>query len=435
VTLRRLVAFTLVAMWACQEVRLVTGWRYAGFAGIGFFVAYFLGVLATARASQRWVIAGVSATAVALAWRYSVPDALLSGIRSAVLFAAFLATMQMLRVALESSALVGEVRSHFARLSSREQHDSVLLRAKLVASVLGAGALAVVAPILAPDVSGERRKEFAQSALQGIGLAVLWSPFFVAMAVATRFVTGVSLGVAVANGLVMGAIGFALSHFLYGERGRLRALLATRRTLVEAAILAGAIILANYAWGLSSLEAVVIGIPILSVWVARRELRAQPAATIRRWVSTLESIAVEALVVGSALVLGEVVNELVRSGVLAIPHGPQAWPVIVLIALPPFLMLGISLLGLHPIVTASCLLPLLTSIDKLHGLVVIGSVLLGWMLSVVLSTFVVPVMYAATVFGVRHGELVRGRNLRFCAAFVPIAVAYLWALNAFLLRV
>jgi hypothetical protein len=412
VTLRRLVAFILVAMWACQEVQLVTGWRYAGFAGIGFFVAYFLGVLATAGASQRWVIAGVSATAVALAWRYSVPDALLSGIRSAVLFAAFLATMQMLRVALESSALVGEVRSHFARLSSREQHDSVLLRAKLVASVLGAGALAVVAPILAPDVSGERRKEFAQSALQGIGLAVLWSPFFVAMAVATRFVTGVSLGVAVANGLVMGAIGFALSHFLYGERGRLRALLATRRTLVEAAILAGAIILANYALGLSSLEAVVIG-----------------------WVSTLESIAVEALVVGSALVLGEVVNELVRSGVLAIPHGPEAWPVIVLIALPPFLMLGISLLGLHPIVTASCLLPLLTSIDKLHGLVVIGSVLLGWMLSVVLSTFVVPVMYAATVFGVRHGELVRGRNLRFCAAFVPIAVAYLWALNAFLLRV
>ena len=420
-------------MWGCQELRELTGWAPAGKAGALAFIVYFGAALAYARAAQRWVIGAVSLVAVALAVRHGIPEALLSGVQSAVLFAAFLATMQLLRVALASGPLVADLRSQFAQLSSREQHDSVLLRAHLVASVLGAGALAVVAPVLAPDVSGERRSEFARSALQGIGLAVLWSPFFVAMAVATRFVPGVGLGTAVANGLAMAVLGVVLSHVLYGERGHFRVLFATWRTVVEVAVLAAAIIVANRLWGLSSLEAVVLGIPVLSLWLARGDLQKDSGAVGRRWVGTLESIAVEALVVGAALVLGEVFNELLLRGIVVIPRGPEGWPVPLLIAMPALLMLSTSLLGLHPIVSASCVLPVLSSIAKLHGLVMIGSVLLGWMLCVMLSAFVVPVMYAATVFEVEQRDLVRGRNLRYCAAFVPLALFYLWSLNAYLL--
>jgi hypothetical protein len=42
-------------------------------------------------------------------------------------------------------------------------------------------------------------------------------------------------------------------------------------------------------------------------------------------------------------------------------------------------------------------------------------------------------MYASAVFHVRHRDLVIGRNLQFCACFVPLAAAYLWALNMLLL--
>lgn len=154
----------------------------------------------------------------------------------------------------------------------------------------------------------------------------------------------------------------------------------------------------------------------------------------RRWFDSLETIAVEALVVGAAMLLGEVIKELLAQGLLSIPSVAAGWPVPVLIALLPLVMLLTSLMGLHPIISASCMLPVLASVPELHSLVATGSVLLGWMLCVVLSGFVVPVLYAAILFEVRERELVRGRNLRFCAIFTPIALLYLWGLNVLLDR-
>lgn len=393
------------------------------------FFAYYAVALLLSRSAQRGVIAAVSLLAVAAAARYSIPEALAKGIASAVLFAAFLAAMQMLRIALDSSPLSERLRVHFTALPQPEQQDAVTLRTHLVSSVLGAGGLATVVPLVDVECSPERRRELAESALRGLGLAVLWSPFFVAMAVSTRLARDTSLIAAIASGLAMALAGLALSHVLFGGLLRASWLLPLRRTILESAVLAAAIVLADRIWGIGNLEAVVLGIPIVAAAIAWGELRTGPMRLCRRWLFSLEAIAVEALVVGTAMILGEVAKELLAHGIVAIPNGIDAWPIALLIALPPVLMLGTSLLGLHPIISASCLLPLLASVEKLHSLVATGSVLLGWMLCVVLSTFVVPVMYAATLFEVRQGDLARGRNLRYCAAFSPIALAYLWALN------
>jgi hypothetical protein len=427
--MRAIAALALAAMWASEELRLVTGWPLASFAGAAVFIVYFTVAFLLSRAAQRGIVAAVTLLAIGAALHYSVPGALTKGIASAVLFAAFLAAMQMLRVALETSPLMGTLRNQFTALPRREQHDSMTLRTHLISSVLGAGGLATVAPLVDAEQTPERRREMAESALQGFGLVVLWSPFFVAMAVSTRLARDTSLGAAILSSLVMALAGLALSHALYGGRLSASWLSPLRRTIFESAVLAAAIILANRIWGIGNLEAVVLGIPVLATAIAWRELRADPARLGRRWLVSLEAIAVEALVVGSAMVLGEVVKELLALGIVAMPGGMGAWPTPLLIALPPALMLGASLLGLHPIISASCLLPVLASVEKLNSLVATGSVLLGWMLCVVLSTFVVPVMYAATLFEVRQGELARGRNLRFCAAFAPLALAYLWALN------
>jgi hypothetical protein len=427
--MRIIAALALAAMWAGEGLRLVTGWHLAAHAGAAAFIVYFTVAFLLSRPAQRGVIAAVTLLAIGAAAHFSVPDALAKGIASAVLFAAFLAAMQMLRVALETSPLMDTLRNHFTALPRREQHDSMTLRTHLISSVLAAGGLAAVAPLVDAERSPERRREMAESALQGFGLVVLWSPFFVAMAVSTRLARDTSLVAAILSGLVMALAGLALSHVLYGGRLRGSWLSPLRRTILESAVLAAAIVLANRIWGIGNLEAVVLGIPALAAAIAWRDLRADPARLGRRWLVSLEAIAVEALVVGSAMVLGEVAKELLAQGVVAIPSGMGAWPTPLLIALPPTLMLGTSLLGLHPIISASCLLPLLASVEKLQSLVATGSVLLGWMLCVVLSTFVVPVMYAATLFEVRQGELARGRNLRFCAAFAPVALIYLWTLN------
>jgi len=145
------------------------------------------------------------------------------------------------------------------------------------------------------------------------------------MAVSTRFVEDVGLATAVLNGLVMATLGLLLSHFLYGASVTSLTLAPMRSTLVEVGALATAIIFATRTWGLSSLEAIVLGIPLVSLWIARDQIVAGVTNVHRRWFASLESITVEVLIVGAALVLGEVLNQLLVRGLIAIPHGADAW--------------------------------------------------------------------------------------------------------------
>ncbi|VTU38322.1 hypothetical protein [Variovorax sp. PBL-E5] len=430
---RRIAACALVALWVLQEARfIVPSSTWIDHAGVAGLLVYFGAAFIVSQPALRVVVALVTLSAVGVAiWR-DIPLALVDGARSAILFSAFLAAMQLLKVSLEVDPRMHRLRSHHSALDAGQQHDSLMLRTHLVGAIFGAGGLAVVSPILAPERPRDQRTTSAESALQGLGLAVLWSPFFVAMAVCTRLLAGIALGPAVLNGVAMGAIGLVLSHGLYGGRIRSAWLTPLFRALVETLLLAAAIVAFHEVWGIGNLEAVVIGVPVLALVIARHALRAQAMNLAARWCNSLEAIAAEALVVGAALVLGEVLKALLAQGVIGLPAGTAAWPLPVLLLMPTVLMLLTSLIGLHPIISASLLLPLLGSVNTLHPVVAAGSVLLGWMMCVVLSRFVVPVMYAAGLFGVSSNELVRGRNLRFCALYVPFALVYLWILNAVL---
>jgi len=111
-------------MWLCQEIKLLTGVGVVAYAGASGFLVYSVAASLSARSSQRWVIALISGSAIGIALYYRIPGALLSGIESAVLFAAFLATMQMLRMALEASPRMGHMRRQFAMLASAQRHDA-----------------------------------------------------------------------------------------------------------------------------------------------------------------------------------------------------------------------------------------------------------------------------------------------------------------------
>jgi hypothetical protein len=434
-TLRRVAAACLVAMWLYEELRIIIrGAESAVDAGpvcVTLFAVLFVTAWPIARNAHRMMIVAVLAISAAVAFHFEIPGTLVSGVQSAVVLSAFLAVMQMLRVALELSPGTATLRGEFSGLSEKEQHDSLVLRTHLMSAILGAGALAAVAPLHDPDASEPQRLGFAETALQGVGLAVLWSPFFVAMAVCTRLSRNLSLAAAVANGLAMACIGLSLSHLLYGGPFRLTALRALRRTAVEVAVLAVAIIAANRAFRIGSLEAAVIGIPAVSLWLVRDKLRNDGSAAFRRWYALLGSIAVEALVVGGAMVLAEVIRGLLANDIISVPQFAVAWPPPLLLSLVPALMLASSFVGVHPIISASCLLPMLAAVTRLDSMVAAASVLLGWMLCVVLSSFVVPVMFAANLFGVPSSKLASGRNMRFCALYLCIALAYLCAINAY----
>lgn len=430
--LRRAVAPAFLAIWALVAAGVALRWHGALDLALLAAIPFAIATFAAAPVAPRVVIVVVLGASLALAFGYSVPAAARRGAESGLLAAAFLATLQMLRIALETSPTIHVERAELEALDDRRLHDACLARAYLLASVLAAGALAVLGPLLAPDALPERRRAFAESALQGVALAVLWSPFFVAMAVCTRLVPGPSLASVMASGLAMALAGIVMSHLAFGRRGGPYPFASLKRTAAQAVLFAGGIVVANQLFGLGNLEAIVLGVPLVAVALARRELQAGPRPLMRRWAISLEAICVESLIVLAALMLGEVIGALIAGGIITLPSGIASAPPYALVAVPSFVMVSLAVIGLHPIVSGSALLPLLASLGSLHGLVVIGSVLVGWMLCVVLSVFVVPVMFAAAVFRTRSRDLVLGRNLVFSGGFLAIGIGYLCLLQAVL---
>lgn len=391
----------------------------------GFFVVAFL----VARAAVR-VVAGLALVGgLVLAAKFGMIGSLLNGAHSAGLFIAFLATMQMFKVSIELGAGLDRTRRAHEALGAREQHDAMLLRSWLMGSIFAAGTLAIVAPLVGPDRACRERRALGQSALQGVGLALLWSPFFVAMAVCTKLSTGITLGAALANGLAMALLGLVISHLAFGGRVRSEWVKPLWGVFAASLAMALVILLIHRAFGFSNSEAIVAAVPLIAFGVAYKAVRSSPRAVMQRWFASLEAIAAEALLVSASLLLGEVIKDLLAQGVVRTPAGLSAWPEPLLIVWPGLAMLALSVAGFHPVIGASLLFPLQSSLPMLHPVVAAGSVLIGWMLAVLLSTFAVPVMFAATMFRVSARGLVQGPALRFGLLFAPAAWLYLWALN------
>jgi hypothetical protein len=429
---RPLAAGLLIALWAVEEAFIASGSAWVARVSLLLLALYAVAGFVIGRRSLR-IVAGIAfGAAVLLAWRFDTGASLLAGARSAALFIGFLATMQMLKVAIELGPGLDHVRRQQEALGPREQHDAMLLRTWLMASIFAAGTVAIVAPLVGSDRSEADRRALAQSALQGVGLALLWSPFFVAMAVCTRLSTGITLAGALANGIAMALLGLAISHLAFGGRLQAAWVQPLWRVCVATAAMALAIVAAHELWGLGNSEAIVLGVPVVAVLLAHKAIAATPRHVARRWFQSVEAIAAEALVVGAALVFGEVIQDLLAGGTVHLPAGMVAWPVPLLVAWPTFAMVALSVAGFHPIIGASLLFPLQSALPALHPVVAAGSVLIGWMLAVLLSTFALPVMFAASLFRVAAARLVGGTGLRFGLLFAPVAWLYLCAINLWL---
>lgn len=432
---RSTAAGLLAAVWFLQELS-IAGLRspLLAWLSLAVVVLFCIAAFAVSRTVLRIVSSVALVAAVGLAASYGMGASLLAGARSAGLFVAFLATMQMLKVAIELGSGLERIRRDHEALGAGEQHDAMVLRSWLMASIFAAGTLAIVSPLVGPARSTPDRTRLGQSALQGVGLALLWSPFFVAMAVCTRLSTGLSLGAALANGVAMASIGLVLSHLLFGGRLQKGWMKPLARVFAGTIAMAGAILVVHNVWGLGNSEAIVLCVPLVALFLARGALRTSPKVVSLRWLGSLESIAGEAMLVSASLVLGEVMKDLIAQGALHMPLAMMAWPQLLLIAWPALMMVALSVAGFHPIIGATLLFPLQAAVPQLHPVVAAGSVMAGWMLAILLSRFAVPVMFAAAMFRVEARELVVGRGLRFGVLFAPLAWTYLWALNQLLPR-
>jgi hypothetical protein len=230
----------------------------------------------------------------------------------------------------------------------------------------------------------------------------------------------------------MAFIGLCITMVLYRSLLQIGQLRKLYGVFAATACMAVLILSMNGLWDISNTEAIVVSVPLIAMVVAAKSIclgRSSILSLLKNWMNSLRILAAETLIVVASLILGEVIKELLGAGFVSIPEEIKTLPALVLIAWPALLMGILALAGFHPIIGASLFFPLQASMSGLAPVVAAGSVMAGWMVSILVSTFAVPVLFASSLFKVTPRRLVTGHTRHFLLFVVPSLWIYLWLLN------
>lgn len=366
-------------------------------------------------------------------------DPIERGLRAALAVGAFLPVIALVRVTVLASPTVPAIRERVGAMTDPERRAWMTGGAHLLGAILMMGYVAVLRPLLAPSIDPDQRRVLAECGARGLGLAVVWSPFFVASAVAGQLVPGVPAWQTVVVGLVLAALGGAIANRMFNPSIDLHQLARTALRLrpigLPTLLLVGVVVATGALTGWSALQSVIVVVPVVCAAylvgfapAAARRALPEVAAVSGRMGD--EVLILSASTVFGAAIAGFAMPDGITQTLQAL--GGQPWLVI---ALSVMTITGLGIAGLHPMVSASVVVPTCLALGLPIAPVVLAQVVvLSWALSAMVSAWTLPVVVTAGAFDVPVRRLVFGPNLRFVAVFGAAAIVALAMLNALWLR-
>jgi hypothetical protein len=431
--LQRLSGTLLGVLWVLVVVDLLSGLSWVRPAAMACLAGFLL--CAVPRASSHIRVLSF-VTALAAAWavvRMETWAPVRAGLQAGVIFGAFIPTIMLLRATADESPLLQETRGRIDAWSEPQRELWVQGVCHLIGSFLMIGGYVIARSALPKELDERARVRLAESATRGLGLAVCWSPFFVSSAIASQLVPSIAAWKLVVLGLGFAALGWALSSFFFrGVQGPAlgAALRAAAAFALPSAFLVALVIALSVATGLRNLEAVVLLIPVVCVLYLLKRGGPSLRRAFGRVPPTLARLSDEVIVITMAMCLGAVVGsahlgEGMSSALAALGGVPS-----LLIAAEVALIAALGFAGVHPMITATLLLPLLSEAHRgVADLVLAYVVVFAWALSAMVAIWTLPVASSATTFAVPVRRLALGRNLPFVIAFGGCGCVALALLN------
>lgn len=380
-----------------------------------------------------------------LAAFYDQWAAILLGLERAVLFPAFLATIVLLRSTADQRPEIGTARRLFAAIDQDERGGGVTVGSFLLGSILQVGVFAIFAPIVGRDAPVEERKRVFMSALRGMALVPSWSPFVVATGVAAVYLPDVAIWQSMVVGLVIAILCILLAVTMFergtgssGRSGRSangpatvwRALATLAPVLPPIAGAALVVVAASVTTSLTTLQALVIGMPIPCLLAVAAAKGGEVRAALRATRTGIGRIGPESSMLVFAMTLGVVFESSLPAmglldGLKALALSPTA---IIFVIIMSMNLAGLC--GVHPIVSGTIALILFTGIPTgLADLVVMQAMLAGWGLCTAISIGSLSIATGAVMFGLSPEGLVTRTNLAFVFVASIAIVALLSGLN------
>lgn len=425
----------LAGVWVGELVELVHPIRaLATIVGVALAIVLALAIV-RASAHIRLLFVLAIAVAASLAWWQGVPEALVTGFERAAIFGAFLPSVLLLRATAETSPRIEGLRHSVDRLDAQASQNWTLYGSHVLGAVLNVGAMSVLAPVVTRGANDSQRIALASSAARGVGTAVMWSPFFVAMGFTSQLVPRLHIWQTIAVGSGLSLIGLALSHFVFmrslGASSFANSMARLRPLLVPMAVVVAAVVGASAGLGWSGLKSVSLVVPFCCLAYLAILGRRGARDARRRALASFGRLADELLIVVGATMLAVVVAALPAAHAVGADLTPGIVSGFALIAALVVVLVTLGLAGLHPMIGVGILLPVLAAgpFGICHT-VLVETAVFAWGLSASISMWTLPIVAASLNFEVPVHELMSRRSLAFGAAYALFGILYLGAVNA-----
>ena len=343
------------------------------------------------------------------------PADILAGGERVLIFAALLPTMALVRATAMTMPSVHATQKRLAELPEHAFAGGQQLAAHVFGGIINTGAFALLSAVLPADAPEARRRASAEAVIRGMVSSSAWSPFFIAFAIGQTFVDPVYAWMAIGVGTVS-ALLFTLATLLLLTRGfgmiQLRLSLAcmrpvaTRLLIVFASVLAVALV-----FGLTALSAVVVVMPLLVLLQLVRH-RDKAGLILTQTRDAMHSTADDLVVIAAAMLVAFfATQDDSLTGLVSSIHAGQIPGWIALIA-TPVLMMGLSVIGIHPVITSTALLATFSGGGAdVHPALLVQAHLIGWGAGTMSSIASLSVLTCAGLYRVPARRLVFGDNM------------------------
>ena len=339
----------------------------------------------------------------------------LSAGRFTLVFAALLPTMTLVRSASLKVKRVKNSQDLLRNLPTSISTSGFQIASHFFGSVINTGTFSILSAALPENSDKNYRKAIAEACLRGMNTSATWSPFFVAFAVGQAFIDKTNSWIAMACGILVGMLFnlVSLPVFAYGSTlNKIKYSLACLSPVFPLlTIIMFSVLSVSLFFDFTALSAVVLVMPMLIVIYLLFNLKnfSEIYSNTKSWLLNSSD---DITVICIAMLVGYLISRSNSINDYILLLDSAFFPSWSLLAVTPLIITVFSFMGIHPVITSTIALSLLTTAQiDIHPALLMQAHLVGWAAGTMSSVASLSVLTCSNLFQVESRKLAFGPNL------------------------
>ena len=409
--------FLLCIAWSTAIINVIFGQSALVLANAGVLSLLLFFVLTFSRLKKEsfTIIIILVVVAFFLLDQFPSFEDFLSAGRFTLVFAALLPTMTLVRSASLKVKRVKNSQDLLRNLPTSISTSGFQIASHFFGSVINTGTFSILSAALPENSDKNYRKAIAEACLRGMNTSATWSPFFVAFAVGQAFIDKTNSWIAMACGILVGMLFnlVSLPVFAYGSTlNKIKYSLACLSPVFPLlTIIMFSVLSVSLFFDFTALSAVVLVMPVLIVIYLFFNLKnfSEIYSNTKSWLLNSSD---DITVICIAMLVGYLISRSNSINDYILLLDSAFFPAWSLLALTPLIITVFSFMGIHPVITSTIALSLLTTAQTdIHPALLMQAHLVGWAAGTMSSVASLSVLTCSNLFQVESRKLAFGPNL------------------------